>query len=304
MISLQQMQYIVILSEELQFQKASDRCFVTQPTLSMQLKKAEEQLGYAIFDRSTSPLSLTDFGKQLLPILREILSENDKIKLLKDRQNNIFVEEIKIGVIPTVAHYLVPTMFEKWKKNTGALKLSIEEMKTTELLVAIENKEIDVAILAGPHYDPKLRTTLLFSEEILIYCPEIQTDTISLEELQSLHPWLLSKGNCLRTQMIHFCKLEENQTDEWNYQGGNIELLTKMVDQNGGYTLVPENIELTNNTNNLKHLTSSLGVPAREIIAIYPQRTMKQESIEKLLRETQLQYGQKQLGQYNLLSWK
>jgi LysR family hydrogen peroxide-inducible transcriptional activator len=117
MISLQQMQYIVILSEELQFQKASDRCFVTQPTLSMQLKKAEEQLGYAIFDRSTSPLSLTDFGKQLLPILREILSENDKIKLLKDRQNNIFVEEIKIGVIPTVAHYLVPTMFEKWKKK-------------------------------------------------------------------------------------------------------------------------------------------------------------------------------------------
>jgi len=305
MLSIQQMQYIVALSEEQQFQKASERCFVTQPTLSMQIKKAEEELGHLIFDRSSSPLKLTNFGINLLPILREILSENEKIKLLKDKQNNQFVEEIRLGVIPTIAHFLVPSMFGIWQNELENVKLSIEELKTTELIEALERKEIDLAILAGPHYDPRLRTIPLFNEEILIYCPSIEGSEISLEELQNLHPWLLSKGNCLRTQMIHFCKLNDGVSDAWNYQGGNIDLLTKMVDQNGGYTLVPENIDLEGKTENLKHLTSSLGVPAREIIGLYPERSIKKESVERILREIQFKYGtNRKLEHYNLLSWK
>jgi LysR family hydrogen peroxide-inducible transcriptional activator len=305
MLSIQQMQYIVALSEEQQFQKASERCFVTQPTLSMQIKKAEEELGHLIFDRSSSPLKLTNFGINLLPILREILSENEKIKLLKDKQNNQFVEEIRLGVIPTIAHFLVPSMFGIWQNELENVKLSIEELKTTELIEALERKEIDLAILAGPHYDPRLRTIPLFNEEILIYCPSIEGSEISLEELQNLHPWLLSKGNCLRTQMIHFCKLNDGVSDAWNYQGGNIDLLTKMVDQNGGYTLVPENIDLEGKTENLKHLTSSLGVPAREIIGLYPERSIKKESVERILREIQFKYStNRKLEHYNLLSWK
>ena len=305
MLSIQQMQYIVALSEEQQFQKASERCFVTQPNLSMQIKKAEEELGHLIFDRSNSPLKLTNFGTDLLPILREILSENEKIKLLKDRKSNHFVEEIRIGIIPTIAHFLVPAMFGIWQKELENAKLSIEELKTTELIDALERKEIDLAILAGPHYDSRLRTIPLFNEEILIYCPTIHGLEISLEELQNLHPWLLSKGNCLRTQMIHFCKLNDGISDAWNYQGGNIELLTKMVDQNGGYTLVPENVKLEGKSENLKHLTSSLGVPAREIIGLYPERSIKKENVERILREIQFKYGiNKKLEHYNLLSWK
>jgi len=305
MLSIQQMHYIVVLSEELQFQKASERCYVTQPTLSMQIKKAEEQLEHLIFDRSSYPLKLTNFGINLLPILREILNENEKIKLLKERVNGSFVEEIKIGVIPTIAHYLVPDMFGIWQESLTNVKLSIEEMKTTELIEAMEHKEIDIAILAGPHYDPRLRTIPLFNEEILIYCPTINGNEISLEELQNLHPWLLSKGNCLRTQMIHFCKLNDGVSDEWNYQGGNIDLLTKMVDKNGGYTLVPENVQLEGKAEKLKHLVSSLGVPAREIIGLYPERSIKKENVERILREIQLKYGlNKKLEHYNLLSWK
>jgi LysR family hydrogen peroxide-inducible transcriptional activator len=305
MLSIQQMQYIVALSEEQQFQKASERCFVTQPTLSMQIKKAEEGLGHLIFDRSNSPLKLTNFGTNLLPIIREILSENEKIKLLKNKQNNQFIEEIRIGIIPTIAHFLVTSMFGIWQKELENVKLSIEELKTTELIEALERKEIDLAILAGPHYDPRIRTIPLFKEEILIYCPSIEGEEISLEELQNLHPWLLSKGNCLRTQMIHFCKLNDGVYDAWNYQGGNIDLLTKMVDQNGGYTLVPENIELKGKTENLKHLTSSLGVPAREIIGLYPERSIKKENVERILREIQFKYGTNhKLEHYNLLSWK
>jgi LysR family hydrogen peroxide-inducible transcriptional activator len=140
-----------------------------------------------------------------------------------ERVNGSFVEEIKIGVIPTIAHYLVPDMFGIWQESLTNVKLSIEEMKTTELIEAMEHKEIDIAILAGPHYDPRLRTIPLFNEEILIYCSTINGNEISLEELQNLHPWLLSKGNCLRTQMIHFCKLNDGVSDEWNYQGGNID---------------------------------------------------------------------------------
>ncbi len=306
MLSIQQMQYILTLSEEQQFQKASEKCFVTQPTLSMQIKKAEDMLGQFVFDRSTNPISLTAFGKKLLPIIREILNENEKIKWLSEKQSGNFSEEIKVGIIPTVSSYLIPKMFGTWKNALENVTLSIEEMKSEEILEAFDKKELDVAIMAGPHYDPKLRTIPLFSEEILVYCPSINTTTIQLEDLHQLHPWLLSKGNCLRTQMIHFCQLNtSNQPDEWNYQGGNMELLIEMVNQNGGYTLIPENYSLQNGKEHLKHVESAAGIPAREIIALYPSRTIKQEKTEQLIREVQLAFlQQREATSMNVLNWR
>lgn len=306
MLSIQQMQYILTLSEEQQFQKASEKCFVTQPTLSMQIKKAEDTLGQFIFDRSTNPLSLTNFGKKLLPVIREILNENEKIKWLAEKQSGGFSEEIKMGIIPTVSSYLVPKMFRTWKSTLENVTLSIEEMKSEEILEAFEKKEIDVAIMAGPHYDPKLRTIPLFSEEILVYCPSIETPNIQLEDLHALHPWLLSKGNCLRTQMIHFCQIQTGESrDEWNYQGGNIELLIEMVNQNGGYTLIPENYSLQNGKEHLKKVESPAGIPAREIIALYPSRTIKQEKTEQIIREVQLAFlQQRNFASLNVLNWR
>ncbi|MCJ8292612.1 MAG: LysR family transcriptional regulator [Crocinitomicaceae bacterium] len=304
MISIQQMQYILVLSEEQQFQRASEKCFVTQPTLSMQLKKAENTLGSAIFDRSTSPLELTPFGELLLPIVRDILSEYGRISELTEKQKGVYRERVRIGIIPTVADYMVPDLFNKWKSVLTDVQLSIEEMKTEDVLIALDQKKIDIGILAGPVNDPRLRTSVLFQEEILAFVPESKSKEVTTEDLGNHHPWLLTSGNCLRTQMIHFCSLN-TERDDWNYEGGNLELLKQMVVMNGGYTLIPER-SISKKTNDYKRIRSSIGeIPARQIIALSPNRSTKWGSIEKIVRSVQLNYGDKKNGEeLKLLSWE
>lgn len=308
MLSIQQMQYILSLSEHKQFQKASESCFVTQPTLSMQVKKAEDFLGYPIFDRSRSPLELTIFGEELIPVIREILSENDKIGSLAKKMKGEFKEQIRIGIIPTIAAYMVLDLFKIWREKVPGIQLVIEEQRTEELLDSMERKALDVAILAGPHNDAKVRTIPLYTEEIFAYTPTIEGESISTEQLADLHPWLLSKGNCLRTQMISFCQLkEENIVHSWNYEGGNLELLMKMVEQDGGYSLVPEFYHLNdNNRSYLKHIHTSgnILVPAREVIALLPNRSIKRNFIESLLREVQHFYNRSDRQAMQIIDWK
>lgn len=307
MLSLQQMHYIQVLSEELQFQKASEKCFVTQPTLSMQIKKAEDTLGHLIFDRTKNPMQLTAFGKEIMPVIRDILTENDKLKLICERLKGNIKEDIRLGIIPTVSAYMVHKMFDFWKRTSDNIILNIEEYKSEELIHKLEKKEIDIAIMAGPFNDLKYRTIPLYQEEIFVYCPDIESQEIQISQLENLHPWLLNKGNCLRTQMIKFCQInEKNGIDEWNYQGGNIDLLIEMVNRNGGYTLVPENYNLSEKTSlHLKRIQGIEGAPAREIIGIYNNRSIKKEPIEKILRSIQLQYSKPfSSNQYNVLNWK
>lgn len=307
MLSIQQMHYILALEETGQFQKASERCFVTQPTLSMQIKKAEDALGSIIFDRSRNPLELTEFGQHLLPVLRDVLNENSKIGLLKDRMSGVYKEHIRIGIIPTISVFLVPEMFGIWKSKFPDIQLTIEEMKTHELIEALEQKKIDMALIAGPYHDPQLQTIHLFTEEIFAYLPNYSKNLISVQELSEMQPWLLNKGNCLRTQMISFCEINESdKTGRWDYEGGNVEILLKMVDLNGGYSLVPENYPLKPYTKDrLKHIISSKGIsPAREIVGCYPKRTIKKDFCEKLLREIQLKYTQVSKNEVQIIDWK
>jgi LysR family hydrogen peroxide-inducible transcriptional activator len=306
MISIQQMHYIVVLSEEQQFQRASERCFVTQPTLSMQIKKAEEQLGYLVFDRASNPIRLTPTGEKLIPILRELLSENEKIKWLSEQMKGNVKEEIRLGIIPTVACYLIPTLFSEWQETFVNIKLSIHEMKTTEVLDAIDRKEIDLGIIAGPHIDQRLRSIPLFQEEIFVYAPELTARNVSMSDLQQMHPWLLNQGNCLRTQMVHFCQLKEyTPINEWNYEGGNLPLIIEMVDRNGGYTLIPSNYSLTPKQQEGIKIISDLGAaPAREIIALCSNRSAKMQGMEGLARSIQFAYGNPKNKPLQVLDWK
>lgn len=309
MISIQQMHYLVILSEEKQFQKASERCFVTQPTLSMQVKKAEEILGYTIFDRSANPLELTSFGEELISICREVLYQMDKIDVLRKQMQGEYVERIRIGVIPTISSYLIPKMFPIWQTKFDNIQLQIVELKTNELLEALESKTIDLAILAGPHLDPKIRTVPLYFEEIKAYVPSFQGSRLTTDQLDNLHPWLLNRGNCLRTQMMQFCQIDEsNNTDQWNYEGGSIEILIKMVNQNGGYTLVPAHYLIqTENQQKLFSIHSAHNgqVPAREVIALFLNRTYKKNTLEQLIHEVQHAFPSENVrDNFEIIKWQ
>jgi LysR family hydrogen peroxide-inducible transcriptional activator len=308
MISIQQMHYLVVLSEEKQFQKASERCFVTQPTLSMQVKKAEEILGYPIFDRSANPLELTSFGEELIEICREVLYQMDKMDVLRKQMQGEYVERIRIGIIPTISAYLIPKMFPIWQAKFTNIQLQIVELKSYELLEALESKMIDLAILAGPHNDQKTRTVPLYIEEIKAYVPSYLGDRLTTEQLDNLHPWLLNKGNCLRTQMMQFCQIDENKNSEkWNYEGGSIEILVKMVNQNGGYTLVPSNylLEMDNQEKLFSIYSSRNGQsPAREVVALFSNRTYKKSLLEALIREVQhAYYSNNNSTNFDLIKW-
>ena len=308
MLSLQQMQYILVLSEQRQFQRASELCFVTQPTLSMQVKKAEDDLGFSIFDRSRNPIELTAYGERLVPILREVLNEAGKVDLLTQQMNGTYKEQVKIGIIPTISAYMVPDLFEVWQDKITGVQLMIEEQKTEDLLLAMEKKELDMIIIAGPVSDLRLRTIPLYKEEILVYCSKENQSNIHTSDLADMHPWLLSRGNCLRTQMIQFCQLKDNSSSSsWNYEGGNLELLLQMVDKYGGYSLVPANYHLNpNQKTKLKSIFSptNSAVPAREIIALVPNRTLKWEIIERIIREVQFKYNHASAYELNVLDWK
>lgn len=305
MITIQQMQYILALNEQLSFQRAAEQCFVTQPTLSMQIRKAEEILGFPVFDRSRSPLELTFFGKELLPILSEIMDENQKIKSLQLRMSGHYVEDVRLGIIPTIASYLVSDMFQIWKEKLEDVHLQIIELTTNEAIEALEKKEIDAAIIAGPYVHPGWRTTKLFKEEILVFAPNLENDFLTQEDLNGLQPWLLSKGNCLRNQMVHFCRIDDGTKDEWDYQGGNLDLLMRMVEINGGYTLIPFYYKMNEvNKRFLKSLqTSNYTKPAREIIALAPNKSIKKGFLDTIMREIQVHYSKENEENLEIISW-
>lgn len=305
MLSFQQIQYIVTLSEELQFQRASERCFVTQPTLSMQLKKAEETLGGIIFDRSRQPLELTKFGSELLPYLRDALYEYQKIGEFVARSKGVFKQEIRIAIIPTIAGYMLPTMYQIWKERLAHVQLIIEEMKSDDLLLAMDERRIDLGILSGPISNTTNRVIPLFQEEIKAFFPSNSQQEISTSELQESQPWLLNHGNCLRTQMMDFCGLSENGLKaDWDYEGGNIRLLEKMVETYGGYTLVPKHYIQDRKKDYKTILAPNNQIPAREIVAVVSKRKEKWEGIEQIVRSVQLQYNASSDDRFKLLNWQ
>ncbi len=307
MISFQQMVYIVALKESQSFSAAALKSFVTQPTLSMQIKKAEDVLGFIIFDRNSPSYNLTPKGLQLLAIIEQLLSDYKEIGYLVNSKNSIQQEHIKIGVIPTIANYLIEENYSQWKQLLGNSFVELEEMVTEDLIQKCEEKKLDAIILAGPINSQKLRTIPLFEEEMLIYTKhDSKNSSLTISEVMNWKPWLLSRGNCLRTQMMEFCSLSEDGKHAWNYQGGNIELLMRMVDKEAGYTLVPANFaHHLNRINEMKSIVNEYGEsPARQIVCCIPIKSTKWNNIEKIIRHIQHQYGSTKLNKLKLMNWK
>jgi LysR family hydrogen peroxide-inducible transcriptional activator len=304
-ITPQQINYIIELNNERNFQRASEKCFVTQPTLSMQIRKVEELLGFTIFERSRIPVEPTKEGEQLIEILKDVQVEYSRIHNLVQKLQGNHIEFLQVAIIPTISAYLISDIFEKVRKELPHFQLSIHELKTEELIEAMEDNRYDVGIMAGPHTSRRMRTVPLFQEEIKIYYPKNEKGFVSPEEIVEEQPWLLSKGNCLRTQMVNFCKLETESTDnQWNYEGGNMDILIKMVDLNGGYTLVPEYYQLQTSAVKRMYDPNTKEFPARQIIGIVPNKLSKKESVDALLKIIQLHYNTKKRDNFRILDWR
>ena len=246
MFSFIQLEYIIALDTYGNFKVASEHSFVTQPTMSMQIKKMEEELGVLLFDRSKQPVVPTDIGRVVIDQARRILSERDKLVELVDSHQNEIQGDLHLGVIPSVAPYLLPLFIVDIHQKYPNIFIHIHEMITEDLISALRKETIDVAVLVTPLDYRQIVSRPLYYESIAVYVspdhPYYGLDKIPREQLNIDEMWMLREGHCFRSQSINLCGESNNPGNgrKFSFETGSIETLIKMVDLQGGYTLIPE----------------------------------------------------------------
>lgn len=252
-MTLVQLEYIVAVDTYRSFVGAAEKCFVTQPTLSMQVQKLEEMLNVKIFDRSKQPVVPTEIGAQVIAQARIILQESHKIKEIINSQQQDIVGELRIGIIPTVAPYLLPQVISTMMEKYPDLKLLIWEYTTEDIIHHLKTGVLDCGIMATPFGDPATEELPLYYESFVTYISKnsklFKKKNIDPDDLEEENIWLLNEGHCMRSQVLNICRTtKDNRLQGLTYHTGSVETLIRMVDRNEGATLVPELAlaELTN----------------------------------------------------------
>lgn len=244
-MTLVQLEYIVAVDTYRSFVSAADKCFVTQPTLSMQVQKLEEFLNVKIFDRSKQPIVPTEIGAQIIAQARIVLQENKKIKEIISSQQQDVVGELKIGIIPTIAPYLLPKVIASMLEKYPDLKLLIWEYTTEDIIHHLKTGVIDCGILATPLLDPNISEIPMYYENFVSYISKnsklFKKKAIDSGDLEGENIWLLNEGHCMRSQVLNICRsTKNNRLQSLTYNTGSVETLIRMVDVNEGATLLPE----------------------------------------------------------------
>ncbi|HZK63356.1 MAG TPA: LysR substrate-binding domain-containing protein [Puia sp.] len=241
-----QLEYILAIDAHRHFAQAAEACFVTQPTLSMQVQKLEKTLGVKIFDRSRSPVVPTEAGKEILKQARKVLQEKDRIKEIISGRRGLLEGELRIGIIPTLAPYLLPLFVQPFTRKYPKVKLVVFEKTTDVLLQLLRDAALDVGILVTPLNEKGIREEVLFYEELLAYVSEnnglYRKTYVLAKDIDPNKLWLLEEGHCFRSQMIHLCELFKatRQGSHFDYEAGSFETLRRMVEMNDGITVLPE----------------------------------------------------------------
>ena len=261
-MNIQQLKYLVALDEHRHYGQAAHACHVSQPTMSMMMKKLEDELGVILFDRKTSPISPTAEGVRLIDQARCVLLELDKFSTMARGANGRLVNQLRLGIIPTIAPYLIPLFIDKYLKEHSDIKLNIAEITTEEIVTKLVKGDIDAGILSTPLKDNSLLEIPLFYEEFFIYSIDsLQLNHVIPSDLDMTKLWLLEEGHCFRTQVMKMCELKKQANHQLIYQTGNIESLMGLVDRQGGMTVVPE-LSTKQMTRKRKNRLTSFATPA------------------------------------------
>lgn len=243
-MTLTQLEYTVALDTWRHFVLASEKCHVTQPTLSMQVLKLEEELGVKIFDRTRQPVIPTEIGERIIAQARIVLREAAAIRELIAEQQNTMAGEIRMGIIPTLAPYLLPHLFKAIRGQYPNVTLTVKESITEDLLHELKTNRLDCAIVVTPLNDPAIKEDVLFYEELFVYVSRknILHDKkyVLPNEIDPDQLWLLEEGHCFRSQVLNLCELRKLADPKFKYETGNIETLKRMVDKSDGLTILPE----------------------------------------------------------------
>lgn len=287
-MTITQLYYVLAIAEHKNFTKAAEKCFVTQPTLSTQIQKLEEELDVLIFDRSKKPIELTEVGRKIVHQARNIVNESDRIQDIVDQQKGFIGGEFRIGIIPTIMPTLLPMFLKSFIKKHPKVKLKIEELTTEEIIIRINDGHLDTAIVATPLENESIKERVLYYEPFVGYIPKnhrlSENKKIDVSDLEIDDMLLLEDGHCFREGVINLCKAFKDQIDEqFQLESGSIETLIKLSNEGLGMTLLPylhtldlnekfqANLRLFNNPS-----------PAREVSIIYHKSELKMQIIDAL----------------------
>lgn len=296
MLSLTQMEYIVAVDKLRHFGRAADSCHVTQPTLSMQIQKVEEEIGYPLFDRLKKPVTPTAKGLKFIHQARALLHEHTKLMDLSKHQGTEVSGELRLGVIPTVAPYLVPLFLEKFSRRFPQVQLTIDELKTSAIIEALRDSTLDAGLLATPVQEPGFKERPLYYEGFSLYVSKqhllSSRKRIKEDDLSASEMWLLADGHCFRNQIVRYCSLKNSEGVYPNVQfaGGNLDTLRNLIRNSRGYTLVPalfvDSLPEVERRDYVRELEKP--VPTREISLVYRKDQWKSDilkALEAVIRE-------------------
>ena len=287
-MTITQLKYVLAIAEHKNFTKAAEKCFVTQPTLSTQIQKLEDELDILIFDRSKKPIELTEVGRKIVHQARNIVNESERIQDIVDQQKGYIGGEFRIGIIPTVMPTLLPMFLKAFIKKYPKVKLKIEELTTEDIIIRIKDGHLDAAIAATPLESENIKERVLYYEPFVGYIPEhhrlFAKKKIEVSDLEINDMLLLEDGHCFRDGVINLCKAFKDQNDEnFQLESGSIETLIKLSNEGLGMTLLPylHTLELNDNLkDNLHHFVEPS--PAREVSIIYHKSELKMQIIDAL----------------------
>lgn len=291
-MTITQLEYIIAIDTYRHFSTAANHCFITQPTLSMQIQKLEEELGIKIFDRSKQPVIPTEIGEEILVQARVIVHEVKMMQqLIKDRQG-LLQGELRIGIIPTLAPYLLPLFLQNFLTKYPDIKVKVKELTTNHLTEKLKSGKIDAGLLVTPLQDSSIMEYPLFYEEMVAYVSKnnaafkknyVLADDINLDEL-----WLLEEGHCFRDQVMNLCELQKQSKghSHFEYESGSIETLRKMVEMNKGITILPEMATFdfsVKQQNMVRHFKTP--APVREVSLVTHRNYVKKKLVDVLKEE-------------------
>ena len=294
-MTITQLEYLISLNTYGSFSEAAEKCFVTQPTLSMQIQKLESELDVVIFKRDKFPIVPTEVGLKIIDQAKQIIKEKEKLSVIVQMEKGEFIGALKVAIIPTISSYLLPMFLKSFTENYSNIELIIDEVTTDEVISGLDKGSFDIGIIALRSTVANIISESLYYEPFVAFVPSdhklIKKSKISQDDLNVNDFLLLKEGHCLRDQTLSICKNSENDWVEKHnkviFESGNLETLIKLVEQKFGMTLLPslavKYIKEKKKLNQIKEFSDP--VPKREIGLIYSNTFIKMHFLDAIRKE-------------------
>jgi LysR family hydrogen peroxide-inducible transcriptional activator len=291
MASLTQLEYILAVEKHRHFGKAAKACHVSQPTLSQQIQKLEDDLDIVIFDRLQKPVIPTEEGIKFVNQAKVVINEHERLLHFAKSGAEGVTGDFRLAIIPTISSFLIPHFIGDFAKHFPKVELFIEEYKTETIMNELRNDRIDGAILATPTGETGFKEHPLYYEPMVVYAaanhPLLKKSKINPKDMDASELWLLKDGNCFKDQVANFCAISPTADTVFtniHFQSGNLEVLKNIVFHTRGYTLIPAMMmQFMSKSEVEKHVRPFSGpAPVREVSFVYRRDHWKIEIIRAI----------------------